>query len=503
MVNLRTYQTDACNQLIKGFSRARRQILTLPTGAGKTVIAASLIERLIRNKRKVAFIADRAALVNQAAERLLEHGIDSHIVMKSDLDNTHPVQVASAQTLESRGMPDVDLAFVDECHTRRKEIEKWLMSTNTRAIGLTATPFTPGLMDIWQSVVTCATTMSLVNTDVLLKPLVFSVKEPDMSMAKISGGEWTGKSTEQCMNGLHGEIIPEWQHRCYEMYGTIKPTIVFAPTVNYGDKLVREFGEAGYDFRRVGSNADNRDKNIQDFNNGDCEGLVSVDALAKGFDAPQASVLIIARPLRKSFATHVQMLGRIMRTAPNKELCLVLDHAGNYRRFMARTHSFWADGYTDDMDEEKKKKGGGDPVEKLCPNCFAYNYAGRKECAICGYVFPMKTYTNTDEPLEEIDTTIYDEYAVRETYKRWHKSTHRKRKLISFIQHWVLTKQFINPEDRARQYYYGIVGSWPSRYGTYPAWEPKDCPADLRYLLELDRHAYIKSQNNKWHLNES
>ena len=47
-------------------------------------------------------------------------------------------------------------------------------------------------------------------------------------------------------------------------------------------------------------------------------------------DIPDVRCLIIARPFRKAFAAHIQMLGRVMRTADGKKFGLILDHAENY-----------------------------------------------------------------------------------------------------------------------------------------------------------------------------
>jgi len=53
--------------------------------------------------------------------------------------------------------------------------------------------------------------------------------------------------------------------------------------------------------------------------------------LTEGFDEPNVSCIIIARPT-KSKVLYVQMIGRGIRTYPGKEDCLVLDLVGNSSR---------------------------------------------------------------------------------------------------------------------------------------------------------------------------
>ena len=56
--------------------------------------------------------------------------------------------------------------------------------------------------------------------------------------------------------------------------------------------------------------------------------LISVEALAKGFDVPDVGCVVDCRPLRKSLSTAIQMWGRGLRSSPEtgKTDCILLDH---------------------------------------------------------------------------------------------------------------------------------------------------------------------------------
>ena len=105
-------------------------------------------------------------------------------------------------------------------------------------------------------------------------------------------------------------------------------------------------------------------------------GLVSCDALAKGFDVPDVRVCILCRPLRKSLTTHIQQIGRVMRPALGKDIALVIDHTGNALRFLEDTSHFWANG-VDQLDENAEKDRQARQVtdkqrtELVCLSCGA------------------------------------------------------------------------------------------------------------------------------------
>ena len=63
--------------------------------------------------------------------------------------------------------------------------------------------------------------------------------------------------------------------------------------------------------------------------------LLSVEALAKGFDVKDVGCVGDCRPLRKSLSTAIQMWGRGLRSSPEtgKQDCILLDFSGNIIRF--------------------------------------------------------------------------------------------------------------------------------------------------------------------------
>ena len=171
---LRPYQ-DLCIEELRAGLKAghRRQVLKLPTGAGKTRVAAELINRaLIRGERSI-FVVPRLSLIEQTVAAFEREGIGHIGVIQGQnfrTDFTAPVQVASAQTLVRREIPEAGLVIVDECHLRFQAINDWLIDPDwqkAKFIGLSATPWARGMGMVWQSVVAPVTIADLIQDEFL------------------------------------------------------------------------------------------------------------------------------------------------------------------------------------------------------------------------------------------------------------------------------------------------------------------------------------------------
>ena len=96
---------------------ATHVMLMLPTGGGKTRLAAEIIKAALAKGKRVAVIVPRLSLVDQALEAFWADGIRCVGVMQGQhpaTDAEQPVQIISAQTLSRRKRPEVDLVIVDE-----------------------------------------------------------------------------------------------------------------------------------------------------------------------------------------------------------------------------------------------------------------------------------------------------------------------------------------------------------------------------------------------------
>ncbi len=388
----RPYQVKTLEALRENLRRGiRRQIICAPTGSGKTVIAGTLIKEAVAKGSRVLFIADRKALVNQTSKRFYEMGIEHGRIQAQNTHNTDAqVLVASAQTLERwPSMPDTDIIIIDEAHSVRQSAKDWLATLDMPVVGLTATPFTKGLGQIYSAVVNTCTTDNLLewrdpNTQTsYLAPLrVFVGSEINMKGAAVkSDGEWQDREIESRGQAIIGDAVIEWTRKTRQLFGGPVKTLVRSATIKHGAEIVQAFQSAGYDFKQATHTMSDSAEAalLEDFRRGTLTGLVSVDKFNKGFDVPDILCLIDQRPLRKSLASEIQFLGRGMRSAPGKEYVLVLDHTSNYLSFARGIHKFFADGVRTLADGEKRLnvvRKELSPVQRL------------KRLCSCGFVIP-------------------------------------------------------------------------------------------------------------------
>ena len=389
-INLRDYQHEAIDALRDGYKAGHRcQILGSPTGSGKTIMSAYLLDQVYQKGNKAAFVVDRVSLVDQTSAVLDRYGID-HGVVQAQHWRWRPhenIQVCSAQTIEKRGFfPDMSLLVVDECHAVRKATKELIVARkDLRVLGLSATPFTKGLGEIYTNLVNVRTTNQLVADGHLVPVKMYAAVAPDMTGAKIVAGEWTDKEVEQRGTKIVGDIVSEWVAKTHEHFGRPVKTIVFSATVAHGEELCRQFNAAGYSFHQISykdGDDEHRKELIDEFRKPDSSihGLVSCEVFTKGFDVPDILIGISARPYRKSLSSHIQQLGRVMRTSPGKEYAVWICHSGNVIRFNEETQEIFENGLTelDDgklLDKAPRKEPTKEEVNEI-------------KCGGCGYVMP-------------------------------------------------------------------------------------------------------------------
>jgi superfamily II DNA or RNA helicase len=398
-VVLRDYQEQSIAGLRDGIRQGHRlQVLAAPAGSGKTECAAYLVAECYAKQKRSLFVVDRVNLVDQTSDRFDKYGIPHGVIQAGHwrMRLHERVQIASAQTLERRGIPeDFDLVIIDEGHCVRKQIAEYIARINAKVIALTATPFTKGMGQIYQGVVNVTTTNRLIESGHLVPLKVYAGKRADMTGAKVVAGEWRDRDIEDRGKAIIGDIVAEWVDKTHLHFGGLVKTICFSATVAHGAELVKSFRDAGYRFEQI-SYQDGDDTNrralIEEFRRADSEivGLIACEVFTKGFDVPDVRCGISARPYRKSLSSHIQQVGRVQRPADGKEFGLWLCHSGNYLRFQDDTDNIFENGVhelDDGAREEKAAKldnNEADKKECKCKACGFVMPTGARNCPACG-----------------------------------------------------------------------------------------------------------------------
>lgn len=402
-LKLRDYQVAAIDRLRDGVrSGARRQILAIPTGGGKTETAIHLIQEARKKGSRIWFTVDRVTLVDQTVDRMGRYGIDPG-VMQADhfLTNADvPVQVVSAQTLARRRVRDdllPDLIIVDEAHVQHKSIRDVIeRAGHAKVVGLTATPFTPGMADEWDGLVSPITVNQLIDSGALCPLRIKACVAPDMTGAKKRGGEYDEEEAGSRGVTIIGNVVDTWIEQTAAVFGGPVKTIVFSPSVAHGAELCRQFAAQGFNFQQL-SHLDRdegeRRAKIAEFRKPDSaiDGLVSCAVLTRGFDVPEILCGISCKPYRKSFSSHIQEMGRVMRSAPGKEFGLWLCHSNNVISFADDTAWLFENGVGSLSDAAKRDSTPREPSETVkrkhfCPECGTQVVLGI--CPSCGWERP-------------------------------------------------------------------------------------------------------------------
>lgn len=155
----RYYQQIAINRTVEAIAKGQpRILLVMATGTGKTYTAFQIIYRLWKAgvKKRILFLADRNALINQTKQGDFKHFRDKMTVVKNrKVDKSYEIYLALYQGLSGSDeeanaykqfSPDFfDLVIIDECHrgsaaddSAWREILRYFK--NATHIGLTATP---------------------------------------------------------------------------------------------------------------------------------------------------------------------------------------------------------------------------------------------------------------------------------------------------------------------------------------------------------------------------
>ncbi|MFB7575817.1 sacsin N-terminal ATP-binding-like domain-containing protein [Streptomyces sp. NPDC056165] len=360
--------------------RARKGMVELPTGAGKTRVATETVLRLFVDgdmSGTVLWIAQSEELCEQAVqtfstvwrwlgdERPLTIGRlwNTNVVHEPDTDFSVVVATDAkldrvADTPEYEWLSRASAVFIDEAHRAGgskmyTKILRWLgvdgRSWERPLVGISATPF-KGSGDVTEPTKELAARFGhhkmsafdgnayeelskrgvlarvqhevLDGVDVALEPdelaQVRSLRRLEPQVLDRIGRD------QARMRMLVEDILsrdPKWQILVFTP--NVLSAQVLAATLRYR-KVAAEAvsGQTGRQARR---------DVIERFKNNEVRVLTNCDLLIQGFDAPGVRALYIARPTFSPSA-YIQMAGRGLRGPENggKEECLIVDVADNF-----------------------------------------------------------------------------------------------------------------------------------------------------------------------------
>ena len=362
----------------------------MPTGAGKTVVFASISKSISDNKKNVLILVHRRELIDQASKKLKTTGVKHGIIAAKYKPKKNNIQIASVQTLVRRLDNNdffPDYIIIDEAHhaaagSWQKILDYYDNTCQAFKIGCTATPIRldgKGLADFFDDLVLGPGVAQLIGDKYLAPYKVFAPPlKLDLDRVKTLGGDYQKKDLEKQIDSV--DIIGDAVQQ-YKKHADGLPAIAFCISIKHATDVCNKFKDAGYKAAIVHGEmkVGDRDEAIKGLGNGKIQILTSVDVISEGTDVPDVSAAILLRPT-KSEGLYLQQVGRVLRPKPGKT-AIILDHVNS-----TRTHGFVDDkkNWSLHSKKKKKKKGVVVPHVETCKKCFA-TYKPTPVCPVCGY----------------------------------------------------------------------------------------------------------------------
>lgn len=350
----REYQLEALDA-VESFRKQgiTRQLISLPTGTGKTIVFSLLARRL---NAKTLLIAHREELLSQAADKFSIVWPEVNVgVVKADVNQCDRcVVVASIQTacqpkrLAQLKECGFELCIIDEAHHAVADSYVNVIrelgffdpaqpaKTDGRPskllLGVTATPERGdkiGLYPIFQKIVFERSLETMIRGGYLSPLLGLQVvTRIDIQGVEVQAGDFVISQLSKILNTPdRNQIIVE----NFKKYASDrKRTLAFCCDVKHSKDLAEAFSNAGVKASYIhgAMTSDERKGVLRDFATGAVKLLANCQILTEGYDQADIDCILLGRPTY-SQSLYMQMIGRGARLHPDKNDCLVIDFTDN------------------------------------------------------------------------------------------------------------------------------------------------------------------------------
>ena len=447
-MNLRPYQQASLDALYHWWmahpAPTDIPILVAPTGSGKSVVIAELTRLLFDTwpdaHPRTLIVVPSKELAEQNAEKLCallpEHLSIGYYSASLGKTPDADVIVATIGSVYKAAhlIGNIKMVIVDECHLinpngaevgRYRQFLTALASYCAyRVVGLTATPFrgngvwlTDGDAPLFTGIAHTTKIQSLLEAGFLaplIRPIDALQTRIDTTGIGTSSGDYNLDQLSERVETYLEQVVAETLIHAADR----KKWIAFTPSVANAEHLAELFNAEGIPSAVVCGKTPKTEREalIADFRAGRLRCLVTVLALAVGFDVPDVDCIVWCRPTQ-SPVLYVQGAGRGMRIADGKIDCLWLDFSDTTERL----------GPVDGIKGRKaRKKIDREAPSKLCDECGEVCPAAALECPSCGYQFPpppereVRAASNAAVMLSQVLTRIVT-YPVTDVRYSIHK----------------------------------------------------------------------------------
>lgn len=340
-LTLRPYQQEALDAVVSNANNGiKKQLVVLPTGAGKTVIFSQL--PIIKpDTLPMLVLAHRSELLDQARSKILDcnPNLTVEIEQAERKAGRVDVVVASVATLGRNNTPRIEeypkdyfkSIVIDEAHHAAAPSYRRIIDyfSPDFLLGVTATPQrsdSTRLIDVFDEIVYYRTIQDLIQEG-WLSPLVgYRVKtSTDISEVEIQNGEYSQSQLEEKIDNpeRNAHVVAAYRNLAMD-----KKALVYASGVRHAENLALSFRQASVETAVIVGTTprEERETILAQFAKGQISVIVNVGVLTEGFDEPSLEAIIIAKPTRSTLL-YTQIVGRGTRLFEGKKHCIIIDIA--------------------------------------------------------------------------------------------------------------------------------------------------------------------------------
>ena len=333
-MELRPYQQAAKEAIFEQWGQVDKTLLVLPTGCGKTIVFAKVVEDCVRAGQRVLILAHRGELLEQAADKIAKStglGCSLEKAESTCLGEWFRVTVGSVQTLmrEKRlaQFPEnyFDAIIIDEAHHCISDSYQKVLQhfPKSKVLGVTATPDRGDMRNLgsyFESLAYEYTLPKAIKEGYLspIKALTIPLKL-NLSGVGVQAGDFKAADIGTALDPYLYQIADEMAKYCMD-----RKTVVFLPLVKTSQKFRDILREKGFAAAEVNGGSVDRSELLKDFDEGKYNVLCNSMLLTEGWDCPSVDCVVVLRPT-KVRSLYSQMVGRGTRLYPDKDHLLLLD----------------------------------------------------------------------------------------------------------------------------------------------------------------------------------
>jgi superfamily II DNA or RNA helicase len=343
-IDLHDHQLDSLEYLRKERSGGRRNFLiVLPTGTGKTEIFIKDIEILKNDKKslKALILVPSRKLRTQTIERFKARLPKYRNIVGDDCFGKKEIVVQTYAFIHRHyfkvSREEFDYIVVDEAHHApaaglRRVLEYF---NPCHLLGVTATPERfdqRSLEEIFGRYESTLTLKEAIEQNLIPPIRCYRIRSNiDLSMVRFNGREYVRTDLQRTLHVPSRDVlIIEILKKYFSNSFSNKQGVVFCVDIQHAKRMANALNKQGISALDVdGRDRKKADHCLQQYNDGEVRFLCACDLLTEGWDAPQTSILVMARPTF-SKVLYTQQLGRGLRHYPGKEALYVLDVVDNY-----------------------------------------------------------------------------------------------------------------------------------------------------------------------------